>query len=186
MKESNTPEDQELVWFAMSAPYRREMIAKELLDQKGVENFIPMRYDAVSTRRGSKTKKLVPAIHNLIFARTTRPTIQTIKRGVNCLQYLTKVSEGKNIPIVVPDRQMQQFMTICEQYNEQLRFVNPDEIDLKRGDRVRIIGGEFDGVEGRFVKVKGIRNRRVVVELENITTVVLTEIAPDLIEILEA
>ncbi len=172
-------------WFAMSAPYRREMIAKELLDKKGIENFIPMRYAVVSNRLGHKSKRLVPAIHNLIFAHTTRTAIQAAKQGVNCLQYHTRLEEGRNRPIIVPDGQMEQFIAICNQQDEEVRFLSPEEIDLEKGTRVRIIGGRFDGVEGRFVKVKGVRNRRVVVELEHITTVVLSEIEPDLIEVIE-
>ncbi len=175
----------ETVWFAMSAPYRREMAAKELLDKKGIENFIPMRRAVVTNRLGKRMLRMVPAIHNLIFAHTDRATLQTIKSGVNCLQYRTRPENGKNVPIVVPDKQMEQFITICNEQNEELRYLDPWETDLPKGTRVRIVGGKFDGIEGRFVKVKGVRNRRVVVEIEHITTVVLSEIESDLIERIE-
>ena len=45
-----------------------------------------------------------------------------------------------------------------------------------------MVGGFFDGVEGLFVKVKGIRSKRVVVSVEGLTSVVLTEISDGLIE----
>ena len=32
------------VWFAMSAPYRKELEAKDLLARNNIESFIPMRY----------------------------------------------------------------------------------------------------------------------------------------------
>lgn len=183
---SENEQMQEVKWFAMSAPYRREMIARELLDKKGIENFIPMRYAVVSNRAGHKVRRLVPAIHNLIFAHTTRATLQAVKQGVNCLQYRTRPEGGRNIPIVVPDAQMEQFITLCENHCEELRYLQPDEIDLQKGTWVRILGGRFDGIEGRFVKVKGIRNRRVVVEIEGLAAVALTEIEPDLIEVIES
>ena len=41
------------VWFAMSAPYRRELRAKEFLDSKGVECFIPMK-EALVERPGGE------------------------------------------------------------------------------------------------------------------------------------
>ena len=39
---NNTPDDSNTQWFAMSAPYRRELKAKEMLDNAGIENFVPM------------------------------------------------------------------------------------------------------------------------------------------------
>ena len=63
------------------------------------------------------------------------------------LQYRTFPENGKNVPIVVPDNQMQQFIAVCETHNEQLMYLNPDEINIAKGTPVRIIGGTFDGVE---------------------------------------
>ena len=173
----------ETVWFAMSAPYRNEMRAKSLLESKGIECFVPMRYQIVESRSGVKSRKLLPAIHNLIFAHATKAQIQEAKSGVHYLQYRVKPEMGKNVPIVVPDEQMAHFMAACRADNESLRYLQPEEINLTRGTRVRIVGGMFDGVEGNFVKVKGIRNKRVVVSLEGIASVALTEITDGLIEV---
>lgn len=38
-------------WFALSAPYRRELKAKTSLEQAGMQCFIPMRYSVVSRRK---------------------------------------------------------------------------------------------------------------------------------------
>lgn len=169
----------------MSAPYRNEMRAKSLLESKGIECFVPMRYQIVETRTGVKSRKLLPAIHNLIFAHATKAQIQEAKSGVPYLQYRVKPEMGKNVPIVVPDEQMAHFMAACRADNESLRYLQPEEINLTRGTRVRIVGGMFDGVEGNFVKVKGIRNKRVVVSLEGLASVALTEITDGLIEVVK-
>lgn len=174
---------QDLVWFAMSAPYCRELEAKRLLDNRSIENFIPMCYK-ISVKKNKKTRVLVPAIHNLIFVRTTRSIIKETKQQISILQYITRTDNGKNIPVIVPDIQMQQFITVSETNNEQLIYLRPEEINLKKGTRVRILGGTFDGVEGIFVKIKGIRSRRVVVVIPGITAVVTAEIQPDLIEVI--
>ncbi len=174
---------QDLVWFAMSAPYCRELEAKRLLDNRSIENFIPMCYK-VSVKQNKKTRVLVPAIHNLIFVRTTRPIIKETKQQIPILQYITRTDNGKNIPVIVPDMQMQQFITVSKTNSEQLIYLRPEEINLKKGTRVRILGGTFDGVEGIFVKIKGIRSRRVVVVIPGITAVVTAEIQPDLIEVI--
>lgn len=50
---------------------------------------------------------------------------------------------------------------------------------------MRIHGGTFNGTEGIFVKIKGKRNRRVVVLIEGLAAVAINaELSPDIIEIL--
>lgn len=41
MKLSRDPN--EILWYVMSSPFRREMKAKALLDAHQIENFIPMK-----------------------------------------------------------------------------------------------------------------------------------------------
>lgn len=180
----NDTDGDELLWFAMSSPYRRELKARDYLKSKEIECFVPMRYALKEKGIGRKSRQLVPAIHNLIFVRTTRERIKLLKQGVDFLQYRTRPVNGKNVPIIVPDNDMQQFITITEKGNEELIYLNPEEIDLKKGTRVRIHGGAFDGTTGVFIKIHGKRNRRVVIEIEGVTAVALAEITPDLIEIL--
>lgn len=178
--------DNAIIWFAMSAPYRRELIAKEFLDKKGIECFVPMKETLVEKRNGSKTRKMSPAIHNLIFVHTTKETIKFLKQGVNFLQFHTRPIGGRNVPITVPDRQMEQFIAITKAGNESITYLRPDEIDIAKGTKVRVHGGVFDGTEGYFVKIQGKRNKRVVLLIEGITAVALTEISTDFIEILDS
>lgn len=173
------------VWFAMCAPFCKELDAKQCLDDIGIENFVPMCYKVIKNKDGRKNRELVPAVHNLIFVRTTKSVIQEKKKEIPFLQYLTKKENARNIPIIVPDVQMNQFIAVCRNSNENLIYLKPEEIDLKKGTNVRIIGGPFDGVRGVFVKIKGVRSRRVVVLIEGLTAVATTEIAPDLIEVIK-
>lgn len=181
--DSNVQSAEMPMWYAMSAPYRNELKAKSYLDAKGVENFLPLQYKIITNRYGRKVRKLAPAISNLIFARTTRSHLQEVKQGVRYLQYRTRPEAGRNVPIVVPDYQMQQFITVCKTHNNDLLFLEPSEIDLEKGTRVRIIGGPFDGVVGIFVKLKGVRHKRVVVQVAGVA-VATAEVEPQYIEVL--
>ena len=174
----------EVVWFALSAPHRREMKAKSLLDSAHIENFIPMQYQAVGTAKG-KERRLVPAISNLLFAKSSKRKLQELKTGVPFLQYKVRPEGGRNVPIIVPDHQMEQFRAICETHNEHLVFLQPEEINLSEGTPVRILGGAFDGITGIFVKLTGKKEKRVVVLLEGVAAVATAEISPDLIEVIE-
>jgi transcription antitermination factor NusG len=176
--------DEKAVWFAMSAPYRRELRAKQFLEERDIECFVPMRYAIVEKGYGIKQRKMVPAIHNLIFVHTTKERIKRLKQGVDFLQYRTKPVNGKNIPIIVPDKQMSQFITATKEFNEDIIYLQPDEIDLRKGTRIRVHGGTMDGAEGIFMKIQGKRNRRVVILIEGVTAFATAEIAPDLIEVI--
>ena len=51
---------EKMQWFAMRATYRRGMQIKGLLDQKGINSFIPMRYE-IHLKNGHRRRELVPA-----------------------------------------------------------------------------------------------------------------------------
>ena len=184
LEDTSTP-PVDLSWFAMSATFGRELKAKEYLESKNVECFVPMRWSIVADRQQKKSRQLVPAIKNLIFAHTTKEHIQELKRGVNYLQYLTCNADGRRVPIIVPDGQMQQFIAVCESHDDRLVYLSPEEINLSEGTRVRIIGGGLDGVEGTFVKVKNKRKKRVVVEVRGVAAVMLAEFTDGYLQVLE-
>ena len=182
--QDSVSDDEKAVWFAMSAPYRRELRAKQFLEERDIECFVPMRYAIVEKGCGIKQRKMVPAIHNLIFVHTTTERIKRLKQGVDFLQYRTKPVNGKNVPIIVPDRQMNQFIAATKEFNEDIIYLQPDEIDLKKGTRIRVHGGTLDGAEGLFMKIQGKRNRRVVILIEGVTAFATAEINLDLIELI--
>jgi transcription antitermination factor NusG len=170
-------------WFVMCA-YKNEKKAEMKLGGKdGLEYFIPKCY-AVRIYHGKKRKELVPIIPNLVFVHASRMEIQEFKKKHKILQYVMwEKSTGTDF-VVVPDKQMEDFMKLAGRYEESVVYYKPEEINLQKGTRVRIHGGAFDGVEGVFVKVRGARSRRVVVLLEGIMAVTSAEISSDLIEIL--
>lgn len=85
--------------------------------------------------------------------------------------------------ITVPNDQMDSFIQIASLHEKDTVYYKPDEIDIRKGTRVCIHGGKLDGVKGVFMRVKGKRNRRVVVMLEGIMGI-SAEVHPDLIEVI--
>ena len=177
--------DEGLLWFAMSATFGRALKVQSLLESKGVDSFVPMRYEMKCDKRVGKVRKLVPAINNLIFVHTTKERIQALKAAATYLQYHTNMVGGRRTPIVVPDEQMQQFMAVCNTHNEALQFLAPEEVDLAEGTSVKIVGGAFDGVVGSFVKAERGGKSSVVVQVEGITAVMIVEISDGYIQVLE-
>lgn len=173
---------EQMQWFAMRATYRRGMQIKELLDKQGISNFIPMRYE-MQEKNGRKRRMLVPVISDLIFVRAVQSELQWVKDRNPYLQYMIDVRNGQKI--IVPDEHMRQFIAVAGTYDEHLIFFSPDEVNLRKGTKVRIIGGDFKGYEGIFIKVKGARDRRVVISLQGIIAMAMATLSPDLVEVIK-
>lgn len=108
------------------------------------------------------------------------------KEGINNfipMRYEVRIRNGQKI--IVPDDQMRQFIAVAGTYDEHLIFFSPDEVNLRKGTKVRITGGDFEGYEGVFVKVKGARDRRVVISLQGVIAMAMATLSPDLIEVIE-
>lgn len=173
----------ESVWFAMAAPQMREISVTDELKKKGIEAFVPRKLAVWRKCNGKKYVREVPSIANMFFIRTDKATLLTLK-GTYSLQFLTFMEGENRKPIIVPDDQMDSFIKVCEVMGGDVRFVEPEDLNLTKGTLVRVIGGPFDGIIGTYVKVKGIRNRRVVLRIECLANLLLAEIQPDLIEVI--
>ena len=169
------------VWYAMRVTYRRELEAKRLLEDASLNCFIPMHY-RITVRGKHKKREFVPVIHNLIFVYAKPSEIQQIKNNIPYLQYMMDSRQGTKI--IVPEEQMRRFIAVTGTYDEQLLYFKPEELNLTKGTRVRICGGDFEGQEGVFLKVKGARDKRVVIAIQGVIAVALTTLSPDLIEVL--
>lgn len=164
-------------WYPMRVTYNRELQIKLRFDELGIENFIPMRYEVVISG-GDRKRKLRPAVHNLIFVRSTKEQLTALKFNDPVMQPLRYMMrrplDGKSNAeiITVPDIQMTNFMHVCEKTgDENLQYLHYDSYLDKPGQRVRIIDGNFAGVEGVVKRIK--KNKQVVVMIPGVVAVML-------------
>ncbi|MCD8183378.1 MAG: UpxY family transcription antiterminator [Bacteroides sp.] len=170
----------QLSWFAIRVSYSRELTLKAILDDEKIENFIPMRYGYV-IKGGKRVRKLVPAIHNLVFVHSTRKRIDALKDSLEASMPIRFIMNREYCRhIVIPDTQMRSFILVAGSYDEAVLYVEPAELNLVKGQKVRIIGGIFEGVIGEFVRIR--HDRRVVVNIEGVMAIATTFIPPSLIE----
>jgi transcription antitermination factor NusG len=170
----------------MRATYGRNMEVKKKLDEAGLESFVPMRYVVAVDRRGRKTKKFVPVVRDLIFLHTDQATMHSLKQEIESLRNIYIPSQdGRKRPVIVSDQQMESFIKVTRTFSDGLLFYTPEEVNLTKGVKVRIHGGQFNGLEGTFVKVKGARDKRVVVEVSGVIVVATCSLKCDLIEVLK-
>ena len=166
------------VWFAIRVTYNRELKVKEDLDAREITNFVPMQYRR-EERKGVMVKRLVPSVHNLIFINLTPTEMREYKQSTALpIRYIMNRETRK--PITVPDQEMENFIRIAGTYNENLIYLNPEPGDFSKGERVRIIGGDFEGAEGILVRIK--RDRRVLVTIPGVVAVASTYVHLSMIE----
>lgn len=181
---SQLNKDAQLSWYAVRVTYSRELVLKQYLDDENIENFIPMHYEYIM-KKERRVRKLVPAIHNLVFVRSTRTRMDEIKTnsGLNVpIRYI--MNRETHQPVIIPDAQMRSFILVAGTYDEAVIYVEPDELKLVKGTKVRITGGIFEGAIGEFVRLR--HDRRVVVNIEGVMAVATTFIHSSLVEPIHA
>jgi len=148
-------------WYAAKVKYQTERKVKVWLDEQAIENFIPFR-TALIERSGRKIKIERPIVPGLLFIRTDYKTAYTLPVESKVRMAFLRNLESHQL-LVVPDKQMQDFMFLLDFSESTIRVENAN---LRRGDRVRVIKGDFAGVEGELIRIKG--HKRVVVRLEGL------------------
>ena len=169
---------EEKVWYAIRVTYNRELKVKEELDARGITNFVPMQYRR-EERNGVMVKRLVPSIHNLIFINLT-PSGMREYRETTAMPVRYIMDREKHKPITVPNDEMENFIRVAGTYDEKLIYLTPEPGDFSEGERVRIIGGQFAGAEGIFVRIK--RDRRVLISIPGVVAVATTHVHLSMLE----
>ena len=77
---------------------------------------------------------------------------------------------------------MYDFIAIAGSDDEKVTYLSHDEAALAVGDMVRIKNGPFKGIEGKFIKLKNIRGKSVVVRIDGLTAVATATIPARFVE----
>ncbi|MBQ9312788.1 MAG: UpxY family transcription antiterminator [Bacteroidales bacterium] len=177
-KEEETPQ-----WFVLNA-YKSENKAEQLLIKEGIKYFIPKHY-VLRKSLGKTIRRLEPFIPNLVFVYDTYYRIDVLQKLNPFIWFATRKIQGNNVIMKVPEQEMNNFIAVAKHYEEDLIWYKVDEIKLKQGSKVRITGGIFNGAEGTLQKIKGKRNKRLVVQIKGLVAVAATYIQPDFIQVIE-
>ena len=173
----------DIAWYVLRVTYQRELSTKELLDKLDIENFVPFRTVRRRNSKGQFYRTLEAVLHNYIFVRSTKRVIDDLKKfRLPILRYVVFPRDGENRIMTVPDDQMRHFIAVAGSLDERVLFLSPADVDMTKGDRVRITGGVFEGVEGVFMRVKNAKERRVVVQINGVAAVATASIPSALVE----
>ena len=169
----------EMRWFVMRVTYSRELKAQKLLQEEGVECFIPMLCE-----RNNEKKSYVPAAHNLIFVYSSRDFLDNYKRKVESvcpLRYM--MDRSTNLPIVVRDKEMEDFIRVTADMDEGVLYLDNPSVVAEKGTPVEIVSGPFKGVQGKLLRIR--RDRKVVLQLAGLIAVAADGIPMEWCKVIE-
>jgi transcription antitermination factor NusG len=108
-----------------------------------------------TTIQGKKVIVERPLIPNTVFVYAPFRQLNSLKNANPFITYCYKKVDGKFKILQVPTREMELFIDSSTKMKADITYFHPDEVELKKGDRVKIVGGLFDGYEGTLLKAKG-------------------------------
>ena len=167
-----------LNWYAAYTRVNQELLIKRKLDELGIENFLPQEEQVRETPVGRK-KIRVLVIHGLIFIRTDKATSFSLINDHSLNIVYLKDIEGRH-SLIVPDKQMQDFMFLLDFSTGSVEVLNKG---IKRGDRVRVIKGPLQGLEGELVRLKN--HKRVIIRLDGVASIATSYIPSSFLERIE-
>lgn len=135
-------------WFVMYTSVHQEKKAAERLSAMCVEHFVATRRakHKWSDRMKWIDEILIPGI---IFVRTDEAGRLNALKDVP--QLVGSMWErGTKSPAAVPDKEMDNFIRICDQHYESFNISN-----MAVGDKVEIVDGPLSGMEGILTKCGG-------------------------------
>ena len=153
------------------------------LAKADIEVFTPMT-QMIMTIGGRRQRRDVPVIQDLLFVHEAKETIDPFVAKLPTLQFRYLLGKTKNEPMTVRNEEMERFIFAVSNTGTHL-YYKPGEItEAMYGKKVRIMGGMLDQYEGRLLSVKGMRKRRLIVELPGLITAAV-EVEPDYIQIIK-
>lgn len=85
----------------------------------------------------------------------------------------------------VPNKQMHSLMIIVQGLEQDMEFCTPAEQVLDKGDKVKVVGGRFKGVEGILITNQGSNSGQVYVSVTNGIGAMTAKIQDKYVQVLE-
>lgn len=154
-------------WFAARTRDKQEFAILKFLDKLKSEEYLDIDYYlptriVISQLKYRRKRSEVPAIRNLIFIRATKQTACDISNVYRAQLFYMKDLFTHSM-LVVPNKQMEDFMFVMDLNPDGVSF---DTEPLAIGNKVKVIKGDFSGIEGEVateanktyvvIRIKGV------------------------------
>ena len=178
----------DIFWYVLFATNGKASKICDYLKSANIEHSFPMCYKERKIK-DSERKRISqqPLLGNLLFVKSSRnflePHLKELKLQLGIVSDLYYRDLGSRELIIVPEKQMSDFITITSNKQEKFIYLSNEEATVKKGTKIRITGGAFEGIEGIFMRIKG--DRRVVISIPNLLSVATAFIPTCFIQVIE-
>ena len=162
------------LWYVLHTKSRFENVVNDGLLKKSIEVFLP-KVKVKSKRRDRKLMIQVPLFPGYVFVKTDlHPDnhLEIVKTAG-----AVRLIGSRHGPVPVPDDTIESLKIMVTSDSPITTGYN-----LKKGDRVMVIGGPFVGVTGYFVRYRG--KGRIVVNIEALGQYAGVDVSEEDIEVL--
>ena len=190
---SNWKNSHVIRWYVLTLPGSHRGRAAELqteVNRRAAEGeptfeFFAPTYTKVRTVRGHEENVKRPLLFNYVFIHASEVEIKRMKKLLPAYNFLPRVrgAEGEWFPYLT-DAAMQNFRWVAQAYEDRLPAYVPDATRLVKGDRIRILEGQFAGVEATLVSNVGSSDKEIVVRVDDWLWVPLLHVAPGQYEVI--
>ena len=141
-------------WFAVYVKSRSEKKVFKLLEDVGIESFLPL---ITRVKQWSDRKKKVdePLFRSYLFVNIQLADYYRVLQIPGVVKFITFEKQ----PVPVPDNQI----IAIKEYISDIDLQNINYDDFKEGELVRIKSGQMKDLIGRFVKING--KHRIIVDI---------------------
>ncbi len=152
------------------------------LSEAGYRTYTPMTWKVRRACGGRTTRLLIPVIHDLLFVESTREELDPFVEQEPMIQYRYVRGGSYREAMEVSSEEMERFMRATSDADKTL-YYRPEEITPQMiGKEIRVIGGPLNGMTGRLLSIKGMRKKRLIVEISGMLTAAV-EVEKDFIAI---
>lgn len=141
-------------WHAVKLFAVRQKDVADYFADCGLESFIPMcRRDFVDAD-GKHRHDIRPVVTNLIFVKAVFGVRRMLSIYAGYPKRLFVMRKSKDNPELynIPDRQMREFILMCNPELGMKRYLTESEARMKSGQRVVVDYGPLKGLSGRLVR----------------------------------
>ncbi len=172
-------------WYVLRDLKRANALrpAHKSLAEEHIEVFTPMHW-CLKEKNGKRRRELQPVIRDLLFACAGRDELDPIIEKTPTLQYRFCKGAGYREPMYVGSDDMRRFMQAVASTDNPKYYLPGELTPASYGHTVRIIGGPLDGCEGKLLRVRGSRVKRLLIEMPDFFTIGV-EVAPEFVQVID-
>lgn len=159
----------------MRVAYHHELKVRDELLRLNIEHYLPVKFS--QRLMGGHIRRVQAPVLNIIFVHSTQDEITQKKmynEELSYMRYMTNVCQSEEAVseiMTVSDREMDNFIKATRNDDDRIRYLAYTDFLDKEGRKVKVVDGDFYGVEGEIKRIH--KDRVVVVCIRGIAAVAL-------------